>query len=41
MNIVTIILIAQEVYGDLKEINNADVTHNDNAPLFKYKASHY
>ena len=38
----TIILIAQEVYGALKKddvLNNADATNDDNAPLFKYKAS--
>ena len=35
-----IILILQEVYGILKEIiNNADVTNDDNAPSFKYKAN--
>ena len=39
-----IILILQEVYGILKfkryEIdNNADVTNDNNAPLFKYKAN--
>ena len=37
----TIILIFQEVYGVLKEIraNNANVTNDDNAPSFKYKAN--
>ena len=41
MNIVTIILILQEVYGNLKDeiINNADATNNNNAPSFKYKAN--
>ena len=41
MNIVTIILILQEVYGNLKDeiINKADVTNDNNAPSFKYKAS--
>ena len=36
MNTVTIILILQEVYGI---DNNADVTNDDDAPSFKYKAS--
>ena len=37
----TIILILQEVYSNLKDeiINNADVTNNNNAPSFKYKAN--
>ena len=38
----TIILILQEVYGGFKrdEIdNNANVSNDDNAPSFKYKAS--
>ena len=36
----TIILILQEVYGNLRdEIINADVTNDNNAPSFKYKAS--
>ena len=37
----TIILILQEVYGILRDEidNNANVTNDDNAPLFKYKAS--
>ena len=37
----TIILIVQEVYGVLKEMraNNANVTNDDNAPSFKYKAN--
>ena len=41
MNTVTIILILQEVYGILRDEidNNANVTNDDNAPLFKYKAS--
>ena len=40
MNIVIIILILQEVYGILKEIViHADVTNDDNAPSFKYKAN--
>ena len=42
MNTVTIILILQEVYGGFKrdEIdNNANVSNDDNAPSFKYKAS--
>ena len=37
----TIILIIQEVYWGFKRdevVNNADVTSDDNAPLFKYKA---
>ena len=36
MNTVTIFLILQEVYGI---DNNADVTNDDDAPSFKYKAS--
>ena len=40
MNVVIIILILQEVYGILKEIViHADVTNDDNAPSFKYKAN--
>ena len=42
LNTVTIILILQEAYGALKRdevVNNADVTNNNNAPSFKYKAS--
>ena len=37
----TTILILQKVYGNLKDeiINNADVTNNNNAPSFKYKAN--
>ena len=37
----TIILILQEVYGILRDEidNNANVANDDNAPLFKYKAS--
>ena len=38
----TIILILQNVYGILKEmkiVNNANVTNDNNAPSFKYKAS--
>ena len=39
----SIILLLQEVYGILGDyideiINNADVTSDDNAPSFKYKA---
>ena len=34
MNLVTIFLILQEVYG-----NNANVTNDDNAPSFKYKSN--
>ena len=37
----TIIVILQGVYGILRDevVNNADVTNDDNASLFKYKAS--
>ena len=36
----TIILILQDVYGILKEIvDNANMTDDDNAPSFKYKAN--
>ena len=36
-----IILILQEVYGILRDeiINNADVTNDNNASSFKYKAN--
>ena len=41
MNIATIFLILQEVYGILRDeiVNNADVTYDNNAPSFKYKAN--